>query len=119
MALTVPPLAGRLHRALVHVLAGQAVGGDLVAGGAAAPVAARLVVALAHTPVGLLALVNVDAGPTVRGEFVSLPAVAPVRPPQVGAVVAADVGDLLALINVNTSLACRLEALLADTSVGT
>ena len=67
---------------------------------------------------GLLTLVDINAAPAVRGELVSLPAVAPVRPPQVGAVVAADVGDLLALINVNTSLACRLEALLTHTSVG-
>ena len=97
---------------------GQAVGGDLVAGGAAAPVAARLVVALPHTPVSLLALVNIHTRPTVRGELVALPAVAPVRPPEVGAVMTADVGDLLALVHVDTRLACRLEALLTHTSVG-
>ena len=83
------------------------------------PVAAWLIVTLTHTPVVLRTLVDIATAPAVRGELVALPAVAPVRPPQVGAVVAADVGDLLALINVNTSLACRLEALLADTSVGT
>ena len=67
---------------------------------------------------GLLTLVNIHTAPAVRGELVSLPAVAPVGPPEVGAVVAADVGYLHALVNVNTSLPSWLEALLADTSVG-
>ena len=67
---------------------------------------------------GLLTLVNIHTAPAVRGELVSLPAVAPVGPPEVGAVVTADVGYLHALVNVNTSLPSWLEALLADTSVG-
>ena len=66
----------------------------------------------------LLTLVNVHTAPAVRGELVALPAVAPVGPPEVGAVVTADVGDLHALVNINTSLPSWLEALLADTSVG-
>ena len=66
----------------------------------------------------LLTLVNVHTAPAVSGELVALPAVAPVGPPEVGAVVTADVGDLHALVNINTSLPSRLEALLADTSVG-
>ena len=66
----------------------------------------------------LLTLVNIDTAPAVRGELVALPAVAPVGPPEVGAVVAADIGYLHALININTGLPGWLEALLADTSVG-
>ena len=66
----------------------------------------------------LLTLVNIDTAPAVRGELVSLPAVAPVGPPEVGAVMAADIGYFHALININTGLAGGLEALLADTSVG-
>ena len=66
----------------------------------------------------LLTLVDVHTGPAVSGELVPLPAVAPVRPPQVGAVVTADVRNLLALVDINTRLAGRFEALLADTPVG-
>ena len=86
---------------------------------AATSIAPWLIETLPSTPVGLLTLVNIHTAPAVRGELVSLPAVAPVGPPEVGAVVTADVGDLLALIHVHTRLASRLEALLADTSVGT
>ena len=85
---------------------------------AATPIAARLIETLTRTPVGLLTLVNIHTAPAVRGELVSLPAVTSVGPPQVGAVVAADVGYLHALVNINTRLASWLEALLADTSVG-
>ena len=66
----------------------------------------------------LLTLVNINTTPAVGGELVALSAVASVGAPQIGAVVAADVGYFHALINISTSLAGWLEALLADTSVG-
>ena len=66
----------------------------------------------------LLTLVNVHTAPAVSGEFVALPAVASVRAPEVRAVVTADIGYFYALINISASLAGWLEALFADTSVG-
>ena len=117
MALSVPALARLQGQTLIYILAGQTIGGQLVPVRTATPVTAGLIVALAHTLVSLLTLVNINTRPAVCGEFVALPAVAPVGTPQVCAVVTANVGDLLALIDVHTRLASRLEALLADTSV--
>ena len=85
---------------------------------AATSIAPWLIETLPSTPVGLLTLVNINTAPAVRGEFVSLPAVTSVRAPEVCAVVATDIGYLHALVNINTSLPSWLEALLADTSVG-
>ena len=71
-----PPLRGL---ALVHVLAGAAIGGQLVAPGAGAGVAARLVAALALARVILLlALVDVLAGAAVLGQCVAPATVTPV-----------------------------------------
>ena len=106
-------------RALVHVLARPPVGGEAVARGAGAAEGAGLVVALALALARALALVLVLAGAPVLGQRVALAAVAAVGAPQVGALVAADVGDLGTLVNVHTRAAAVLEPRLADTSTST
>ena len=136
VTLTVPPVTRSQALTLVNILARSSVGrnprddhsvlypvqyltsGLLVSIRAATPIAAWLIVALAHAPVILLTLVNVNTTPAVGRELVTLPAVASVGAPQVRAVVAADIGYFHALINISTSLAGWLETLLADTSVG-
>ena len=71
-----PPLRGL---ALVHVLAGAAIGGQLVAPGARAGVSPRLVTTLTLTRVTLLlTLVDVFAGAAVLGQRVAPSTMTPV-----------------------------------------